>query len=178
MSMEHKAFIFDYEAFESELKEILEAALDLNNIEGLENFIKLNMNYLTDPYEGEQLSENWNEMLEYRDPHEYGDFALTKFYNPTEDIGLNYEWIEIGDVLSSESGESISIFGNSIGKNNNYFDPGKMGSYFQSSRMVKENKKRIDTLIKSKLVYREILAPASCMFDAASLSNQGLYISF
>ncbi|WP_373540891.1 hypothetical protein [Chamaesiphon sp.] len=171
MSMEHKAFIFDYEAFELELKEILETALDLNDTEGLEKFIKLNINYLIDPYEGEQLSEDWNEMLEYRDPHEYGDFALTKFYNATDDIGLNYEWIEIGDMLSSESGESISIFGNSIGKDGNYFDPGKMGSYFQSSRMVKENNDRINILIKSKLVYRELLTPVSCMFDAATLSN-------
>jgi hypothetical protein len=175
MSMTHKAFVFDYEAFESELKEILEAALDLNEIEGLENFITLNINSLTDPYEGECLSENWDVMLEYRDPHEYGDFALTKFYNPIEDIGLGYDWIEIQDLLS---GEYISILGNLIGKDNNYFDPGKMGSYFQSLRMVTENKSKIDILMNNKSAYIASLAPVACMFDAAIVLNKGLYISF
>jgi hypothetical protein len=178
MSMEHKAFVFDHEEFELELKEILEIALNLNEIRGLEDFITLNINYLTDPYEGERLPENWDEMLEYKDPHNYGDFALTKFYNPTEDIGLGYDWIEIEDVLSNEYGECICILGNPIGKENNYFDPGKMGSYFQSLSMVMDNKNKIDILMKNKPSYIEFLTPVVSMFDFALMSKKGLYISF
>jgi hypothetical protein len=177
MSMEHKAFVFDYEAFELELKEILEAALDLNEIGGLEDFININMDYLTDPYEGECLLPNWSEMLEYKDPHQYGDFALTKFYNPIEDIGLGYDWIEIEDVLSKH-GEDISILGSPLGKDNNYFDPGKMGSYFQPLSIVMDNKNKIDVLLKNNPSQIEFLEPVVSMFDLAILSKKGLYVSF
>jgi hypothetical protein len=178
MSIEHKAFVFDYEAFELELKEILEIALDLNEIGDLEDFIVLNIDCLTDPYEGEPLSKNRHKGLEYKDPHEYGDFALTKFYNPAEDIGLGYDWVKIEDVLSSESGESISILGCQIGKEDNYFDPGKMGSYFQSSSMVIDNKNKIDILIKNKPSHIKLLDSVFWMFDAAIALKKGLYISF
>jgi hypothetical protein len=178
MSMEHKAFVFDYEAFESELKEILETALNLNEIGGLKEFIRINMDYLTDPDEGERLPANWSEMLEYKDPHQYGDFALTKFYDPIEDIGLGYDWIEIEDVISNKLEGSISILGYSVGKNDNYFDPGKMGSYFQPLSMVVDNKNKIDTLMKNKPSHLKFLSPVLAMFDLAILANKGLYISF
>ena len=178
MSIEHKAFIFDYKAFELELKEILEMALSLNKIENLEYFIKLNIDCLTDPYEGNLLPDNWVEMLEYGDPHEYGDFALTKFYNPTEDIGLGYNWFEIEELLSSQSGEGTSILGDKIGKEDNYFDPGKMGSYFQSLNTIIANKSKINFFTESQTERIELLNLVDCMFNAAISSKKGLYITF
>ena len=178
MSMEHKAFVFEYEAFELEVKEILETALVLNDVEGLEKFIILNIDYLTDPYEGDLLPENWVEMLEYNDPHEYGDFALTKFYNPTEDIGLGYEWFEVEELISSQSREIISILGDKIGKEDNYFDPEKMGSYFQSLNTILDNKNKIDVFMKSQPEQTDLLNLVSCMFNSAISSKKGLYITF
>ncbi len=178
MSMEHKAFVFDYEAFRLQLKKILETALDLNEILGLEDFIILNLDYLKDPDEGDCLSENWYEILNCKDPHEYGDIALTKFYNPIEDIGLGYEWIEIEDVLSSKSGKDISMLGSPIGKEYNYFDPGKMGSYFQSLSMVIDNKNKIDVFLESNPDCSDCLLSVASMFDTAITSKKGLYITF
>lgn len=178
MSIEHKAFIFDYEMFELELKDILELAIDSNDSTGLKQFIDLNINDITDPYEGERLSENWYEMLESENAQHYGDFALTKFYNPTEDIGLGYEWIKIEDMLSNNIGESISILGKPIGKIDNYFDPGKMGSYFQSLSMLVNSRNEIILLKKNNKKLFEILVPVIQMFDSAIRSEKGLYVSF
>jgi hypothetical protein len=178
MSMEHKAFIFDYEAFELELKDVLETALDLNESSGLENFIKLNMDHLTDPYEGDRLTENWTDMLKYKDPHEYGDFALTKFYNPIEDIGLGYDWVDVEELLSSQSRENISILGNPIGKEDNYFDPGKMGSYFQSLSTILGNRRRIDVFATKEPDSIELLNLVTYILDTAISLKKGLYITF
>jgi hypothetical protein len=148
MSMDHKAFVFDYRSFELELKEILEAALDRNEIKDLNDFISANIIYLKDPDNEEHLSKNWRERLEnYRYPHNYGDFALTKFYDPNENIGLGSDWPQIDGILAGESKSCIALLGRPIGKNGNYFDPGKMGSYFQSLSMVSENKQKIARLI-------------------------------
>ncbi len=179
MSMKHRAFVFDYRLFEIELKEILELALDLNETKDLENFISVNLIYLKDPDEGEPLSEHWRERLEsYRDPHNYGDFALTKFYNPAEDVGLGCDWMRIDDMLAGESKYCIALLGSPIGKDDNYFDPGKMGSYFQSLSMVIENKENIECLIHDDDRLNEYSQFILNMFDLAIESNQGLYVNF
>jgi hypothetical protein len=178
MSMEHKAFIFDYEAFMSELKDILEIALYRNEVEGLECFINSNIHYLTDPYEGEPLSDNWHETIESRDPHQYGDFALTKFYNPAKDIGIGYDWVEIESSISQELGENLILLGDRIGKEDSYFDPGKMGSYFQSLNIALDSRSKINIIIENKSVSIKYLTPIIDILDLAISSNKGLYITF
>jgi hypothetical protein len=66
----------------------------------------------------------------------------------------------------------------SIEKKGNYFDPGKMGSYFQSLNMVLDNKNKICGITRSKPIYTELLMPVIYMFDLAIMSNKGLYITF
>ena len=44
----------------------------------LVEFIELERAELTDPYEGEPLPPDWEQLLEQKDTHQYGDFALTK----------------------------------------------------------------------------------------------------
>lgn len=179
MSMEHKAFIFDYRLFELELKEILQIALSRNEIKDLDYFISVNLTYLKAPDEGEYLSRDWRERLEiYRDPHNYGDLALTKFYNSAEDIGLGCDWMLIDDMLAGESKCCLALLGSSIGTNDNYFDPGKMGSYFQSLSMVNENKEKIARFIHGDNRLNEYSKSILNMFDLAIESNQGLYITF
>ncbi|MBD2740414.1 hypothetical protein [Coleofasciculus sp. FACHB-1120] len=134
MSMEHKAFVFDYDSFIYELSNILRNALLTNNNEKLVSFIKQNINSLKDPYEGEALNTSWETMVEPKDPHQYGDFALMKFYDPQDDIGLGamWEWENIQKIFKKECGKNSVILGTPFGSKDNYFDPGKMGSYFQS----------------------------------------------
>ncbi|MEP0857854.1 hypothetical protein [Trichocoleus sp. DQ-U1] len=178
MSMEHKAFVFDYDAFADELGNILENALLTNNNERLVNFIKQNLNFLKDPYEGEALSTSWDTMVEPKDPHQYGDFALTKFYDPQDDIGLGAMWENIQNILKIECGKDFVILGTPFGFKDNYFDPGKMGSYFQSKSQVKGNLQLLTEMLKLKPALFGELNEALKMIRKAAEVEKGFYITF
>jgi hypothetical protein len=139
MTMEHKAFVFDTKAFDLEVRPVLERALSDGDTRGLVDFIRGNVDVLKDPYEGEPLNENWENSLQVRDPHQYGDFALTKYYDPRQDIGLGRDWEEVQSLLLAEIGTDLPILGRPIGPPNSLFDPGKMGSYFQSEADVRDH---------------------------------------
>ena len=129
--MEHKAYVFNYKSFENELMPILANCLKNGDIELLRSFIAAHKDSVTDPYEGEELPSNWEDALENRDVHEYGDYALTRYYDPSEDIGLGERWLQLDDrlqtlALGTPLGEAI------------LFDPGRMGSYFQSPDQIAE----------------------------------------
>ena len=134
--MDHKAFIFDFASFDDELRAILERALETQSVEELSRFIDANLESLTDPYEGERLDESWKEMIEVADPHQYGDFALTKYYDPREDNGLSHGWEDVREKLIRHIGNAVPLLGSTVGPVSNVFDPGKMGSYFQSAAQV------------------------------------------
>lgn len=72
MTIDYKAFIFDYNAFVKELADILENALVTNENHILIAFIEDNLPYLKDPDEGEPLDSSWKEMIEIGDISEYG----------------------------------------------------------------------------------------------------------
>src|SRR5262249_35436836 len=135
MPMSHKAFAFDWLAFErDELPELLTRALGTGETAGLFAYIERNRGILKDPYEGDPLSEDWKDLLENHDVHEYADFALTRFYDPAAEHGLSYCWNEIDDALPKEY-RGI-LLGNPFGPRDNRFDPGRYGSYFQTPEQV------------------------------------------
>jgi hypothetical protein len=146
MAMEHKAFVFDFQGFEKELRPILEKALASNNSSELLRFIEANRASLKDPYEGEPLGEDWREMAEGQDPHQWGDFALTKYYEPSDDRGLGPRWEALQSQLLAKLGKDQALLGKTVGPPANPFDPGKMGSYFQSEEDVKANLSELQRL--------------------------------
>lgn len=178
MSMEHKAFVFDYDAFTNEVSNTLEAALITNNTEYLASFIERNLDSLKDPYEGELLDNNWQSLLEIDDPHQCGDLAITKFYNHKNNVGLGYNWENIQNVLQQEFGIPWIILGESFGSSKNYFDPGKMGSYFQSPTLAKGNLNLIKNLLEQKPNYFSSLDAVIKMLQKPVEKNQGLYVTF
>jgi hypothetical protein len=103
MSMSHKAYTFDWRGFELDLRPLLENALVADNTGLLETFIDDHREVLTHPYEGEPLSDDWRAALENRDVHEYGDYALTRFYNPADGCGIAEEarGARVGPVCSA-----------------------------------------------------------------------------
>jgi hypothetical protein len=130
MSMSHKAYAFDWDSFcRDELCRLLPAALEAQDQAGLIRYIERHRELLKDPYEGEALGEDWNDLLENRDVHEYGDFALTRFYDPAVDYGIGDPWSRIGDLLPEEG--RAALLGSPIGSPGRWFDPGRYGSYFQ-----------------------------------------------
>jgi hypothetical protein len=179
MSFEHKAFVLDYQSFELQLKNVLESALENENVSQLSSYISQNQAYLKDPYEGQPLTNEWESMIESRDPHQYGDFALTKFYDPTEDIGLGYDWENVQEILSRKLTDVNSVLGSPIGPASNYFDPGKMGAYFQSPQQVVENQRLLESSFdQGELESFAELEKMLEMLQAATSEGKGLYITF
>ena len=178
MSMEHKAFLFDHSRFEAELGKTLHEALQSGNIKELVRFIEINVNQLKDPYEGAPLDLSWDDLLETRDAHQYGDFALTKFYEPEFDLGLGSDWalVERGLTKSSDVAPAF-ILGRPFGPAQNLFDPGKMGSYFLSAEEVKKKSAQLRTLM-NKASLCELLPGVVQVFRKAADSGKGLYTTF
>jgi hypothetical protein len=178
--MEHKAYIFYFEEFSKELRPILGASLKSGNIDQLRAFIISNKSTLSDPYKGEPLEEDWENMIDDWDVHQYGDFALTKYYSPAMDEGLGCGWENVQDILSSLIELKVSpLLGEPLGDSGEYFDPGKMGSYFQDNGQVKNSLSVLgefeDALSESLNddfdIFRQLL-------ESAANENKGVYVTF
>jgi hypothetical protein len=135
--MEHKAYAFDWSAFEFDLHPLLLDALTAKDTAELAAFIDQHLAELSDPYEGQPLSADWRDMLGNRDVHEYGDDALTRFYDPADCWGIGYEWTRLSDELPQPAANAMLGF--PVGPAENLFDPGRYGSYFQTPGRVRES---------------------------------------
>lgn len=180
MSLEHKAFVFDFYGFRGELKPILESSLRSGDISSLIEFVIANKDILVDPYQGEALDENWEAMIEDRDAHQYGDFALTKYYSPLEDQGLGVEWEGLQELMPNSANVSFSPFlGAPIVVGEEIFDPGKMGAYFQSESDVVESLSVLtafESLVPKN--YIDGFVRFKCLLERAIDEGRGIYITF
>lgn len=175
--MEHKAFIFDFDTFERELQPVLEEALLSRNAKGLVAFINDHLADLKDPYDGQPLEAGWEAMVETAALHQYGDIALTKYYDPLKDIGLGAGWENIQDAISSDPNLAESpILGGTVGPSESPFDPGKMGSYFQSLHQVRQNLQYLLSLAKKE--ESTDFGRSIQMLSDAENAKTGLYVTF
>ena len=174
--MEHRAFVFHFGTFEVELKPILIDGLATGNCSELRCFIQDNLEFLSDPYEGEPLNSSWESMIEFPDAHQYGDFALTRYYRPDQDIGLGYYWEVLQEKVAGivKSGES-PILGFTVGPTEVPFDPGKMGTYFQTSSLARDNLRKLEALSAGQ---DPVWESAIKMLAAAVNVQRGLMITF
>jgi hypothetical protein len=69
MSMQHKAFVFDYHAFQGQLSVVLREALGAGRVSALAEFIKRNIGALRDPNTGERLGVDWESAVVPKDVH-------------------------------------------------------------------------------------------------------------
>ena len=80
------------------------------------SFINANLGDLRDPYEGEPLGADWESLIETGDAHQYGDVALTKYYDPLADIGLGASWERVQELVANDPTLMESpILGSTIG---------------------------------------------------------------
>ena len=127
---------------------------------------------MTDPYEGEPLPEGWEEMIETQDAHAYGDFALTKYYSAKDDIGIGIEWAAVAERLRG-GGLDGTLLGLPFGPSVSPFDPGRMGSYFQSAEMVAEHIVRLEQEPPNPDIER-----VKNLLGVAREAGAGLYVTF
>ncbi len=168
--MEHKAFAFNWNSFEQELFPTLVKALETGEVQEIINFIEKNRQHLTDPYEGQPLDDGWQSTLSNRDVHEYGDYALTKYYAPDEAAGVGDAWIDLSDELPATA--SRALLGETVGPKGNLFDPGRMGSYFQRPEQARVSLDVLTNLNKPEL------ADFCQLLSECVNKNLGVYITF
>lgn len=170
MAMSHKAYAFDYAAFERELAPLLLDALASGNAAALGAFIDTERARLRSPDNGAPLSPEWRSTLTSGDVHELGDIALTKYYDTDSDRGLGEKWAEIDDELPETA--RAYLLGEAFGPEGNPFDPGRMGSYFQSPEGALQS-----LTVLARCRHPE-LARFMHLLSIVTGSGQGLYVTF
>lgn len=179
MSMEHKAFLFAYTDFVEQLAPLLLQALQQSDARVLIDFIETHRDTITDPYEGLPLDDGWGAANELKSVQEAGDFALTTFYVPNDDVGLGSDWLEIQDFLNAHEINTTDILlGLYFGPEDDIFDPGKMGSYFQSEEQVRTHLATLRALVERDRAAEDVLGGLIDMFERAVQENKGLYVTF
>ena len=170
--MEHKAYVFDYDRFHTELAPVLWGALETGNIGKLKRFTDKNRDRLTDPWEGQPLAKDW---VAPDDVHELGDYALTAYYDPTADVGLGEEWERAQRrVLKRIPGEEDAVvLGYPFGPDDAAFDPGRMGSFFRSAESARQH---LGAVLAADAPNK--LAAVETMLRRAVDAGQGLYVTF
>ncbi|MDB5341556.1 MAG: hypothetical protein JWN70_7175 [Planctomycetaceae bacterium] len=170
MSMSHKAYAFDWLCFDVELAPLLRCALSTNDRAPLVEFIHRERLNLTDPYEGQPLSIDWESTLEKGDVQELGDLAITRYYNVVEDYGLGDSWIALSDALPGE--DANALLGTPFCEGERYFDPGYQGAYFQSPTMVRQ----FYSILRSNML-SELASYVALLAHCAS-KDIGVYVTF
>lgn len=170
MTMSHKAYWFDWDAFRDQLASRLMSSLANRDAAPLIEFGNAHLASLSDPYEGNPLQSDWADALGAGDVQTAADYVLTKFYRPTEDFGVGDMWLAVEGALSVE--QRAALLGKPFGPEPDLFDPGRMGSYFQdasecrTSLQVLRNDNRVE------------LATFVAGLAGAVGSDIGVYITF
>lgn len=170
MSFDHKAFAFEWDAFRRELAPILETALATDRTAVLEQFVDENVGHCSSPDDGERLDVGWRNNLVTGDVQEIADVALTKFYDPSNDSGLWDRWSELDSEL--DAGARKALLGSPFEVRGVRFDPGKMGSYFQSPDEVRASLSALRTLDSAKL------GDFVAFLAGVARESKGLYVTF
>jgi hypothetical protein len=166
MSFNHKAFEFNWPAFSDEMLPWLSEALAADDCERLSAFVDANVSACRNPYDEEPLPLNWREMLEVGDAQELADFALTKYYDPTDDHGLGDAWMELDGALPSDM--RAALLGQAIAQ----FDPGRQGSYFLApADAMKSGELLQNSQVPSLLEFGSFVTQAS-------RRGHGVYVTF
>lgn len=133
MTMEHKAFLFNTEQFNKQLRPIILAAGNNNDLTLLHDYITENIGKVRSTYSGELLENDWENELELGNIQELADFSLTCLYDPEDDLGLSYSWdilMEVLKTLSSKLDAEYCILGRPLETDTFRLDPGGMGMGF------------------------------------------------
>jgi hypothetical protein len=172
VSMSHKAYAFNWRAFEKdELHHLLVAALESGDPATIVRYIETHREQIKDPYEGQPIEKSWQETLENRDVHEYGNFALTRFYDPANDQGIADCWLTVDAVIAEQDRQAL--LGVALGKLGHEFDPGRQGSYFQTPEQAVESLRRIE-----HIGHIDQLQPYVQLLRMCAVDDLGVYVTF
>ena len=170
MSMCHKAYALDHASFMADLGPILYDALVTGSDGRLAVFIDANLANLTLPWEAKALPADWRSILEHVDVHTVGDLALTKYYDADDDCGVQEHWPAVDERLPERA--RACLLGEPFGPPSNLFDPGRMGSYFQSPSSAARSRDVLAARPEQEL--ESFLA----LLEEIGKSGKGVYVTF
>lgn len=170
MTLCHKAFAFHWVGFASQLKPLLEQALATSDPMPLQMFVLAHQTDCRDPYEGNPLDETSWKALENLGVQTWADFALTVFYDPVADFGLQEEWLHLEGQLPAPARQAL--LGCVVGPASSPFDPGLMGAYFQTPDMVDQSLEILQKLRNPEL------KPFLEFLKSLSVTRFGMYVTF
>jgi len=173
MSFDHRAFAFEWNAFQRELVLLLAKALTGDDAKGLERFVDENLGACSNPNDGEALGVDWRNTLGAGDVQEIADIALTKFYDPSADGGLHELWSSVEEKLEPRARRAL--LGSPFEVRGVCFDPGKMGAYFQSPDEVTVS---LATLRELDLSEGVELDEFAAFLATVAAESKGLYVTF
>lgn len=177
--MDHKAFAFDHRGFAEGLRGQLLEAMRTGDCEPLRALIDREPSAYQHPDEPGPLDPEWESIIGTNDVHALGDVALTKYYEPMDDIGVDGDWMALDDILV-RFGMRALLLGEPLGSREagGYFDPGKMGSYFQTEADVRSNLRRLDEARRQHPDLVEKTRSVRAMLERAAQAGRGIYATF
>ncbi len=174
--MVHKAFALDWNGFDRLLRPIFVRALQSDDTSELIGFIETHREQLCDPDEQTPLSADWQAGVGLGDVQRLADFALTRFYDPANDDGLGYGWLPHFDALPLSV--QRATLGETVGEGNRLFDPGRLGSYFQSPVQVQESAKAMAAIELDVGEEAEEFDRFAALLARCATGGFGLYVTF
>jgi len=104
--------------------------------------------------------------------------ALTRFYDPMEDYGLVHDYLDLSEHLPEA--DLTALLGTPFGPPGAYFDPGRLGSYFQTPQEVVKSLARVQRI---DLWYidedrRESWPRFKMLLEECAKAGSGLYVTF
>ena len=141
MSIDHKAYLFQYDKFQEELADALYRSLQTGIVRPLREFIDRHCGSLTDLATAKRLGEDWEQKYgRDADVQGYADLTLTRYYDLTASLGLGYGFDALTAYLRSvpflaRHAECL-IGGTLFGPKGKRLDPGRMGTGFLSPAEV------------------------------------------
>jgi hypothetical protein len=183
LSMGYELYIFDFDAFNRELSDLMVRALEADELDELTEFISVNLSRLTNPINGTALDEHWRKTLKPRTVHDYAAIALTAYYAPQEVIFIE-DWMTLDDILR-EIQDDLSglLLGYPFGPPENHFLHAQIGDYFMSPIQVQRPLATLEMLLDQQYDALSIHDGAIDQFsriatalESAVESAKGVYI--
>lgn len=176
MSMVHKAYAFDWDAFDAALRPVLVRALETDDPSGLAAFIEANRTALTDVRTMKPLAPGWRAAADLGDVQALGALALTRYYDPLADDGLLHGWLPHVERLPPAVRRAL--LGTPLVAGGRAFNPGRVGSWFQPPDQVRESARVLRQSDLDVGEEAEDYARYAGLLARCVASGSGLYVTF
>ncbi|MGC4087546.1 MAG: hypothetical protein QM756_06570 [Polyangiaceae bacterium] len=84
----------------------------------------------------------------------------------------------MAELLEKSGSSGALLLGNEVGSEEDPFDPGRQGAYFQTEAEVKSGALEVRNLMQQQRELDPVLAPVLGMLEQAAKRGRGLYVTF